>query len=130
MSSVNLGKTIDRLAKLRRDKAKLDEKVGKIEAEIDEVKEEILSTLVDSGMEKASSKELTVSVRQSTVCTVKDWDAFYAFIKRNNHFHLLQKRVSHPAWREIYEMRQAKKQEVPGTEPFVKTDLGITTLKK
>ena len=129
MSEANLGKQIDKLAKLRQDKAALDKKVKDVELKIDELKAGILEALVASGMEKASSKTLTVRIKQEEVCVVEDWDAFYAFIKRNNHFHLLQKRVSNPAWREIHELMAAKKKDVPGTKPFLKVDLGITTLK-
>lgn len=130
MSEISLGKQIDKLAKLRQDKVGLDAKVKDVEAQINALKAEILESLQSSGMQKASSKTLTVSVKQDVVPEVTDWDAFYAFIKKSNNFHLLQRRVSSPAWRELHEQLAAKKKEVPGTTPFVKVDLSITTLKQ
>ena len=53
------------------------------------------------------------------VAGVTDWDKLYAFIKKKNYFHLLQRRVSDPAWRELIE--QGKK--VPGTTGFTKKRL-------
>lgn len=130
MSSPTIGQLLDQLAKQRKIKADLDAKVKDVEGVINNLKLEILNALQNSGMSKASSKLLTVSVKQDVVPEVTDWDAFYAFIKKNNYFHLLQRRVSTAAWKELYEQLSAKKKEVPGTQPFVKVDLGITTLKQ
>lgn len=130
MSEISLGKQIDKLAKLRQDKVGLDAKLKDVEAQINTLKGEILANLQNAGMQKASSKTLTVSIKQDVVPEVTDWDAFYAFIKKSNSFHLLQRRVSSPAWRELHEQLAAKKKEVPGTVPFVKVDLSITTLKQ
>lgn len=60
-------------------------------------------------------------MRTSTVAQVTDWDAFYAYIYKNKFGHLLQRRVSDPAWREL--MEQGKK--VPGTTPFTKKRLNF-----
>lgn len=130
MSEVPLGKQIDKLAKLRKDKADLDAKLKDVEGQISTLKGEILASLQSSGMQKASSKTLTVSIKQDVMPEVTDWDAFYTFIKKSNSFHLLQRRVSTLAWRELHEQLAAKKKEVPGTAPFVKVDLSITTLKQ
>jgi len=130
MSSPTIGQMLDQLAKQRKIKADLDAKVKDVEGEINNLKLEILNALQTAGMSKASSKTLTVTVKQDVVPNVTDWDAFYAFIKKNNYFHLLQRRVSTAAWKELHEQLSAKKKEVPGTEAFVKVDLSVTTLKQ
>ena len=130
MSSPTIGQLLDQLAKQRKIKADLDAKVKDVEGEINALKLEILNALQSAGMTKASGKSLTVSIKQDVVPNVTDWDALYAFIKKNNYFHLLQRRVSTAAWKELHEQLSAKKKEVPGTEAFVKVDLSVTTLKQ
>ena len=130
MNKPTIGALLDQLAKQRQLKTEIDNKLKEVEGEINTLKEQILAELQESGMSKASGKSLTVSVKSDVVPTVKDWDAFYAFIKKNNYFHLLQRRVSTAAWRELHEQLSAKKKEVPGTEAFVKVDLSVTTLKQ
>jgi len=130
MSSPTIGQMLDQLAKQRKIKADLDAKVKDVEGEINNLKLEILNALQTAGMSKASSKTLTVTVKQDVVPNVTDWDAFYAYIRKNNYFHLLQRRVSTAAWKELHEQLSAKKKEVPGTEAFVKVDLSVTTLKQ
>lgn len=130
MSSPTIGQLLDQLAKQRKIKADLDAKVKDVEGEINALKLEILNAMQNAGMTKASGKSLTVSIKQDVVPNVTDWDALYTFIKKNNYFHLLQRRVSTAAWRELHEQLSAKKKEVPGTEAFVKVDLSVTTLKQ
>lgn len=130
MSKPTIGQLLDQLAEHRKNKADLDAKVKEVEGVINNLKLEILNALQSAGMTKASGKSLTVSIKQEVVPNVTDWDSFYAYIKKNNYFHLLQRRVSTAAWRELHEQLSAKKKEVPGTEAFVKVDLSITTLKQ
>lgn len=124
-----IGALLTKLAKARSKKAVADATVKTCDEEVAAAKKEVLEALQGQGMDKASGAGLTVTLKQSVVPNVKDWDEFYAFIKKNNYFHLLHRRVSEPAWREIHEQLALKKKEVPGTEPFTKIDLGITTLK-
>lgn len=130
MSKPTIGQLLDQLAEQRKIKADLDAKVKDVEGVINNLKLEILNALQSAGMTKASGKSLTVSIKQEVVPNVTDWDSFYAYIKKNNYFHLLQRRVSTAAWRELHEQLSAKKKEVPGTEAFVKVDLSVTTLKQ
>ena len=80
---------------------------------------EILESLEASGLEKTATKAGSVSISKSTVAQVTDWDEFLGYIYKNKYGHLLQRRVSDPAWRELQE--QGKK--VPGTTGFIKKRL-------
>jgi hypothetical protein len=129
MSTETLGQLLTKLHKARQKKIVTDAAAKEADGEVETAKKAVLDYLQAQGMEKGGDKNLTVSVTTKTVPTVKDWDAFYAFIKKNNYFHLLHRRVSEPAWREIHEQLAAKKKEVPGTEPFTKIDLSVTAVK-
>ena len=94
-----------------------------VEGQIADLDSEIMEAMHQSGLEKTATKMGTVSVSTSTVAQVEDWDAFLAYIYKNKYGHLLQRRVSDPAWRELVE--QGKK--VPGTAGFTKKRLNYRT---
>lgn len=114
-----IGKTIDKIFSLRKKKAELEAAVKDVEGQIALLDAEVLESLEASGVEKTATKHGTVSISTSTVAQVTDWDAFLAYIYRHKYGHLLQRRVSDPAWRELIE--QGKK--VPGTTGFTKKRL-------
>ena len=114
-----IGKAIDKVFSLRKKKQELEAAVRDVEGQIADLDSEIMEAMHQSGLEKTATKMGTVSVSTSTVAQVEDWDAFLAYIYKNKYGHLLQRRVSDPAWRELVE--QGKK--VPGTTGFTKKRL-------
>jgi len=62
----------------------------------------------------------------ATVASVTDWDALWAYAAKHKYFHLFQKRVSYPAWREL--MEKSKGKGVPCTEPFTQRKLNLRSL--
>ena len=53
---------------------------------------------------------------------VKDYEPFYAFIKKENRFDLLQKRLSEGAIKEIWDQGKV----VPGIEAFTAVTISLT----
>ena len=141
---VTLGVLIDKLNTLRAEKKSISEKFDEVDALYKAVEAQIKGRLDEEGMDKATGKTATVSLSEVVVGNVTDWDKVYALIHKNKAYYLLQKRVSDPAFRELYEMeynKLAKKKGfdpekldkatvVPGFEPFTKVNLNLTTLKK
>lgn len=115
-----IGKLIDKVFTLRHKKADLEASVKDVEGKIADLNSEIMELMQAAGMERTSTKMGTCSLNSTTVAQVEDWDKFLAYIYKNKFGHLLQRRVSDPAWRELIE--QGKK--VPGTQPFIKKSLG------
>lgn len=117
--AASVGKLIDKVFALRARKAELEAAVKDIEGQIASLDSEIMEAMAASGMERITTKNGTVGVSVSTVAQVVDWDAFLAYIYKKKYGHLLQRRVSDPAWRELMEQGQ----KVPGTVPFPKKRL-------
>ncbi len=117
----SLGSRIDELNALREKKRALEAQVAELEHEYRLIEEELLETLGKQGLEKASGSTATVSVSTSVVADVQDWDALNAFIKKSGYFHLYQRRISEPAFRELLEQKGA----VPGISPFTKRKLSL-----
>lgn len=123
-TTVNIGAMIDGLVKLRDKKRDAQKVVDQLDEQYKEAELQLLNALEAQGLDKASGKLATASKRVAQVCDVEDWDKFYAYIHRHKYFHLLQKRVSDPAWRELMELNK----KVPGTAAFTKVTLGLTAL--
>jgi hypothetical protein len=121
---MTLGQLIDQLDTIRERKRKLAEQIKVLEGEYSELEDQVKARLTEEGMDKATGKKATASLSQVVVATVKDWDALCAYVKKTGHFHLFQRRVSDPAFREL-----VAKKPVPGLEPFTKTNLNLTHLK-
>ena len=110
-----IGKTIDKVFALRKKKTDLEAALKDVEGQIADLNSEVMETLGAAGLEKTSTKQGTVSISVSIDAQVEDWDTLLAYIYKNKYGHLLQRRVSNPAWRELIE--QGKK--VPGTTQFI-----------
>jgi hypothetical protein len=115
------GSTADALFELREKKRKLEESVKAIDGQIDGLQSELLEAMEAAGTEKLSGKHATVSISSAVVANVTDWDALYPYIAKNKFWHLLQRRVSDPAYRELLEANK----KIPGVQPFSKKRLNL-----
>ena len=120
----SLGATTDKMWQLREDKRALDAKLKVVEGQIKELETTLFELLDAQDTRKAEGKKASVSIGESTVATVEDWDALWPYIVKNKFFHLVQKRVSDPGMRELW----ALKKVVPGVQPFTKRTLSVRSL--
>ena len=135
MKALNIGQLIDKLHAVREKRAELAAKDKPLEVEEKELRDMILAELAAQGTDEARSKKLKVSVTYNTVANVKDWDAFWDFIlkAKGKYNHLLQRRVSDPAYRELVGMaendkRLAKALGEAGVESFVTAKLNLRSI--
>ncbi len=112
--SNDIGTKIDTLFGLREKKRKLSAKLKDIEADMKPLEAEIMAALDAENTIKTSSRTATVSISEAEVPSATDWDAFNKYVRRNNYFHLYQRRVSATAFRELLESRRGK--AIPGIE--------------
>ena len=120
----SLGAVTDKMWQLREDKRVADAAVKVIELKIKELETTIFTLLDAQDTRKAEGKKASVSIGESVVGTVDDWDATWAYIAKNKFFHLVQKRLSDPALRELWALGKV----VPGVQPFTKRTLSIRSL--
>lgn len=115
------GQDIDELFELREKKRKLEASIKDLEGQAALIEERLMEGMNASGLDKMTGRKASVSISETVVANVEDWDAFLAWIYKNKAGHLLQRRVSDPAWREMVEIKKA----VPGTQPFTKKRLNL-----
>ena len=121
---VTVGSTIDKLWAKREEKREAEAKVTVIAAEIAVIEESLMARMDTEETSKSQGKKASVSITSSIVANVEDWDAFHTFVAKNKYFHLLQKRVSDPAVRELWDAGK----KVPGVQPFSKRKLNVRSL--
>lgn len=119
-----VGALIDQIWAAREEKRRLEAEVKTVATRIAELDAQLMERLESEGLDKASGSKATVSVSTNTVADVQDWDAFWSYIIKNKYTHLLQRRVSDPAYRELIEAGK----KVPGVQPFLKRSLNVRTI--
>lgn len=119
-----MGSTIDSLWAKREEKRKTEAKVKVIEAEIAAIEEVLMDRMDKEETSKSQGTKASVSITSAVVANVEDWEAFWPYVAKNKFFHLVQKRVSDPAVRELWDSGK----KVPGVQPFTKRKLNIRSL--
>jgi hypothetical protein len=123
---MSIGTMIDSLYDLRAQRLAIEKQVEELKARETATKEEILFILKESGLEGAKGEVATASIQYKIKANVTDWDAVYSYIRDNDMFALLQKRLTTTLWAALQEDGIL----VPGTEPMALTDLSLTKSKR
>lgn len=119
---MTLGEAIDALYQARATRLAKDKEVKELKATEAAAKLTVLKLLEETGLKKASGNLATAGITTEDIPYIKDWEEVYSYIKSNDRFDLLQKRIGVVAWRDLYRDGIL----VPGTEAAVDTDLSLT----
>jgi hypothetical protein len=117
----------DLIGELRKLKAKIsvqEKKLKDFKSEKTELEKQIMESLDSQGLTKASDSKNTVSITESDVPNVEDWDAFYTFVRKNDAFFLLYRRVNSASYREMMKTRRNRK--MPGVNTVTVRSLSFT----
>lgn len=117
-----VGACADLLGKLKTKKAELKKELDKVDKDYQRVKEYVINTLPKSEAKGVAGKNFRATIKTKDVPTARDWDKIYKHITRTKRFHLLQRRLSATAVKELWE--DGKK--IPGIEPFTIVDVSVT----
>lgn len=109
-----LGACADKLYQLREARLAKQKEAEAIEAEEKALKEHLINTLPKSEANGVAGKVARVTVVTKPVPQVKDWEKFYAHVKKTGQFELMQRRLSDTAIKERWEAGKS----VPGVESF------------
>lgn len=116
-----LGNMIDNLKALKEEKKEIEEQLRQKVGEILAAEEELMDAMDAQGVKKSTGECATASISTTTVPNVENWDAFYEYIHENRFYHLLERRPSAVACRELFETKGF----IPGVIPFNKRRLNV-----
>ncbi len=111
----------DKLYELRAKRQAAQKVADTIEAEEKAIKAHIIDNLPKSEASGVAGKLCRVTAITKEIPQLKDKEKFYAYVKKNNRFDLLQSRLSDAAVKEIWESGK----EVPGVGRFNAVTLSI-----
>ena len=121
---MSIGSQIDEYAKLRKEKAALSKQLDDLNKKIVACEQELIDSLSGQSMSKASGYLATVSVGESEIAVVKDWQILYNHIVESGSFELLQKRLSNRVALEAISVNGG----LPGTEVIKQPKLNFKSL--
>ena len=124
-TEVKPGQRLDVLAakrdELREIKRDLEAELSDIKSQLDDNEFEVIEMLDELGVNKFSVGKMSFSISETLVGNVQDWDKVHECIRENNAFHLLQRRLSNAAYKELLDLGEAPE----GIEPFTKRSLNF-----
>ena len=107
--------------RLREAKRTLEAEIKRLDTLLATNEQEIIKIADDLGLDRFAVGKLTFSISEQTVGNVEDWDDLYQFIRDNNAFYLLQRRLANAAYKEMLDSGSA----LPGVVPFTKRSLNM-----
>lgn len=109
----NLGSIIDTYRALYDQRAALNAESKELTRQMEALAPEILGQLDELGIDSAKGKVAKIWVEEKIRPAIKDWDAFYGYIRDNDAWFLLARMPTAKAYAELIEAGET----VPGTEP-------------
>lgn len=123
MPTMTLGAAVDELYTRRADRLALQKEVELLKKEEAELSEEIMRLMDEQETTKSAGKVASAALGYNEYPVVEDWVAFYNYINETKQFHLLQRRVSDAAVKEIIHSEEGV--VVPGVSLQSKRKINI-----
>lgn len=124
---VTIGSLIDDMSELREKRRVLAAQDKELVAAYDVLEDKLLALMDAEKVQKSTGSTASASVSETMQFNFDGddgFDKFMAFVARHKYFHLVQRRVSVPAARELMQMKGA----VPGLAPYIKREISLRNL--
>lgn len=121
----HLGEVVDLYARVRDLRLELEKEISPIRKRESELREHLINNIDRSKSKGAVGKRYRAVINEKTKPSVEDWQKVYEFIKENNSFNILQRRLNDQAISELWE----EGVEVPGVGKVIIPTLSIRKLK-
>ncbi len=124
MDKVNLPEYVDKLHTLRQARLAADKESRKLKKQEDDVNAFIIAEMREKAITEAHGELLVVELDVKEKGSVEDWDALWSYIRENDAFELLHKRLTDSAVKERWDAGE----EVPGVEKVDVYKLILSTI--
>lgn len=122
MASIDkLAEKVDLYYSTRQRRLELQHEVDDLQAEETKLKNELIDSISKSDATGVAGKLARITVVTKPKPQVKDWDAFFTYVRRRGAWDLIQRRISEAAVKE----RWADNKVIPGVEVFNVVDLSV-----
>jgi hypothetical protein len=103
----------------------MDKEVEAVKARETEIKDYIIANLSKSEDTGAAGKFYRAQIVEKTKARVADWGVFTSWVKKNDRFDCLQKRLSDTA---VADTMEKEERVLPGLELVIIKDVSITKI--
>ena len=117
-----VGGLIDELFLLREQRRKLAETDKSLQAQYADLEAKLIAALDLQETTQARGRSATATLNEEELATVTDWSQVHEFIRSQNAFFLLQRRINSAAWREAAAERG---EPIPGTTVFKRRTIAL-----
>ena len=128
MAVKKLGELIDEMYQIREERSDLSAQDKELKSKYDELSDEITAQLQRQDIDGARGELASVSLSETDVPAVKDWNKLTPWIKKNDAMHLFERRISKSSWVELLNLRKGR--PIPGIEAFTKIGLNLSKRSK
>lgn len=118
----NLGDSIDKYYQLRAQRLNLEKEVKERKRTERAYMGHIIASLKAANMANGGGGVANASIKEVEMPTPKNWQAIWDFVKTNDAWDILQKRLSGKAVQERWDQDIM----IPGIETFTKVSLSLT----
>jgi len=118
---LNIGKVISQMLEIREERRKIGARDKELVALWEAGQATLINALDAQTQTTAGTPFGTATITEEVVPQIDDWDTYYAYIKDNDAWHLLQRRPAAAAFRELHEAGEV----VPGASAFVKRSISL-----
>lgn len=120
----SIGRCADMYSEVRALRLAMDKEVEAVKKRENEIKEHIIANLSKSEDTGAAGLKYRAQIVMKIVPQVADWGVFTSWVRKNDRFDLIQKRLNDKAVKDLWEEREA----VPGVEKVNVPDVSITKI--
>jgi hypothetical protein len=114
MDAKQLSALVDEYGRARQARLDLDKQAKRAKEDEDLKAAKIIDVMQRGHMAAAGGQEIIVKLREKDRPIVKDWRELYHYIRENDYFMLLQKRLHESAIKEL----QEEGENIPGLGSF------------
>lgn len=123
--SIEIGKYIDEMMALRNDKRHHESEIKRLDANLKLMETTLKQAMLDQGVTEAKGAYGKAKYDDKVLYPqVDDWGQFHQYIKENNMFDLLHKRISLTNYRQLVEAQVA----VPGVVPNYVSEVNLRSI--
>lgn len=119
-----IGACADLLFRMKERRQGVQRQLEEMEEEERALKAHIIQTLPKSQASGVAGRLASVSVRNKEIPQVKDWEKFYAYVRKHSRFDLMQRRLAEKAVAEMLDDGV----KVPGVVVFVTPVVSMSKL--
>lgn len=124
---ITIGGLIDEMSIIREKRRALDAESAALKKDYEALELQLIELMEADGCTKSTGHKATASISSNVNFNFEPdtgFDQFMAYVAKTKYFHLVQRRVSAPSVRELFE----SKGSVPGLVPFTKKEISLRNL--